>query len=160
VIPRRRVCAALAALIVGLGSAGSSVAVAAGTTPATVAAGTTPAPPTSTTNPLSPGIPVSPAPSTSTAAPTIVQTASSNSAGSSSLSSNSVLFIAIGAVVLLVAISYFIWRDARRRAPVKGRGLTGELGLEGRRAGSKAPRKPRKLSAAEKRRRKRGRARR
>jgi hypothetical protein len=151
VIRRRRVCAALAALIVGLGLTGSSVA---------VAAGTTPAPPTSTSNPLAPGVPVSPAPSTSTAAPTIVQTASSNSAGSSSLSSNSVLFIAIGAVVLLVAISYFIWRDARRRAPVKGRGLTGELGLEGRRAGSKPPRKPRKLSAAEKRRRKRGRARR
>jgi hypothetical protein len=151
VIRQRRVCAALAALIVGLGLTGSSVA---------VGAGTTPAPPTSTSNPLAPGVPVSPAPSTSTAAPTIVQTASSNSAGSSSLSSNSVLFIAIGAVVLLVAISYFIWRDARRRAPVKGRGLTGELGLEGRRAGSKPPRKPRKLSAAEKRRRKRGRARR
>ncbi|HEY3727025.1 MAG TPA: hypothetical protein VGL51_07620 [Solirubrobacteraceae bacterium] len=150
-IRRRRVRAALAALIVGLGLAGSSMA---------VAAGTTPAPPNSASNPLAPGVPVSPAPSTSTATPTIVQTASSNSAGSSSLSSNSVLFIAIGAVVLLIAISYFIWRDARRRAPVKGRGLTGELGLEGRRAGSKPPRKPRKLSAAEKRRRKRGRARR
>jgi hypothetical protein len=152
--------AVLAALVVGLGvTAGPSAALAAGTTPAAPAA-TTPAAPTATTNPLSPGIPVSPAPSTSTATPTIVQTGSSNAAGSSSLSSNSVLFIAIGAVVLLVAISYFIWRDARRRAPVKGRGLTGELGLEGRRAGSKAPRKPRKLSAAEKRRRKRGRARR
>ncbi|HEY2259447.1 MAG TPA: hypothetical protein VGH45_07025 [Solirubrobacteraceae bacterium] len=141
-------------MVVGLSFAGAGTALAAGTA-------ATPAPPTSTTNPLAPGIPVSPAPSTTAApTPTIVQTASSNSAGSSSLSSNSVLFIAIGAIVLLVGISYFIWRDARRRAPVKGRGLTGELGLEGKRAGSKPPRKPRKLSAAEKRRRKRGRARR
>jgi hypothetical protein len=61
-------------------------------------------------------------------------------------------------VVLLAAISFFIWRDARRRAPVRSGG--GELGLDGRRAGSKPKPKSRKPSPAERRRRKRGRARR
>jgi hypothetical protein len=57
--------------------------------------------------------------------------------------------------VVLAGISFFIWRDARRRAPQRG----GE-GYEIRRSGSKPPPKPRKLSAAERKRRKRGRARR
>ncbi|MGH2857898.1 MAG: hypothetical protein ACRDMJ_10485 [Solirubrobacteraceae bacterium] len=60
--------------------------------------------------------------------------------------------------MLLLAISYFIWRDSRRRAPLRGR--TGDAALSGgRRAGSKPPPKPRKLKPAERRRRKRGRAR-
>jgi hypothetical protein len=71
------------------------------------------------------------------------------------LSGSSALFIAIGAIVLLGGISFFIWRDARRRAPVRG----GE-GFEIRRSGSKPPPKQRKLSPAERKRRKRGRARR
>jgi hypothetical protein len=125
--------------------------------PAALAAATVPVAPTSATNPLSPGIPASPVPPTTTAPPTIISTASTNSSGSSSISSNGVLIIAIGAVVVLAGISFFIWRDARRRAPVKAGG--GDLGLDGRRAGSKAPPKSRKLSQAEKRRRKRGRAR-
>ena len=55
-------------------------------------------------------------------------------------------------------LSFFIWRDARRRAPVRADALaTGE----GRgKPGSKPPPKPRKLSQAERRRRKRGRAKR
>jgi hypothetical protein len=65
----------------------------------------------------------------------------------------------VGAVVVLVGISLFIWRDARRRAPVKATGGGSEI--DGRGApGSKARTKPRKLSPAERRRRKRGRARR
>jgi hypothetical protein len=73
------------------------------------------------------------------------------------VSSSAILAIAIGAVVVLMGISFYIWRDARRRAPVKSIAWDGG---EGRRAGSKAPPKPRKLSAAERKRRKRGRARR
>jgi hypothetical protein len=120
-------------------------------------AGTTPAVPLPTTsgNPLSPGLPVSPTPSTASATPTVVQNSSTNGSGSSSLSGSAALFIAIGAVVVLGGISFFIWRDARRRAPARG----GE-GYEIRRSGSKRPPKPRKLSPAERRRRKRGRARR
>jgi hypothetical protein len=57
--------------------------------------------------------------------------------------------------VVLGGIAFFIWRDARRRAPARG----GE-GYEIRRSGSKRPPKPRKLSPAERKRRKRGRARR
>jgi hypothetical protein len=80
----------------------------------------------------------------------------STAAGGGSLSSASALAIVVGAVVVLGGIAYFIWRDARRRAPVR----TAEAGLggTGRRTGSKPPPKPRKLSAAERKRRKRGRA--
>ena len=62
----------------------------------------------------------------------------------------------IGAVVVLGGIAFFIWRDARRRAPARP---AEALGGTGRRAGSKPPPKPRKLSAAERKRRKRGKAR-
>jgi hypothetical protein len=59
-------------------------------------------------------------------------------------------------VIVLGGIAFFIWRDARRRAPVR----TAEAGVgSGRRTGSKPPPKPRKLSPAERRRRKRGKAR-
>jgi hypothetical protein len=65
--------------------------------------------------------------------------------------------IVVGAIVVLGGIALFIWRDARRRAPVR----TAEAGVggTGRRAGSKAAPKPRKLSAAERKRRKRGKSR-
>jgi hypothetical protein len=59
---------------------------------------------------------------------------------------------------VLGGISFFIWRDARRRAPTRAR-PAGALAAEGRRQGSKQRAKPRKLSPAERRRRKRGRAR-
>ena len=58
--------------------------------------------------------------------------------------------------MLIGGISFFIWRDARRRAPVRHAHATAGVGG---RAGSKRPIKPRKLSAAERRRRKRGKAR-
>jgi len=112
----------------------------------------------SASNPLAPGFPqpsVS-TPTTTTAAPTIQTTPTAGSG--SGLSGHSAIFIAIGAIVVLGGISYFIWRDARKHAP-KGHRLTAPIDAEGRRAGSKPRPKPRKLSAAEKRRRKRGRAR-
>jgi hypothetical protein len=65
--------------------------------------------------------------------------------------------IAVGALVLLGGISFFIWYDARRRAPVRHRAAA--TAGEGGRPGSKTRTKPRKLSPAERRRRKRGRAR-
>jgi hypothetical protein len=62
-------------------------------------------------------------------------------------------------MVLIAGISFFIWRDARRRAPVR-HAVANAGGGPGGRAGSKRQTKPRKLSPQERRRRKRGRARR
>jgi hypothetical protein len=111
-----------------------------------------------TTNPLTPGFPQPsvPTPTTTTAAPTVQTTAPAGSG--SAFSGSSALIIAIGAIVVLGGIALFIWRDARRRAP-KGHRTLAPIDVEGRRAGSKARPKSRKLSPAEKRRRKRGRAR-
>ena len=110
-------------------------------------------------NPLSPSFPqpsVSIPTTSTTAAPTVSTTPTAGSG--SAFSGNSAIIIAIGAVVVLGGIAYFIWRDARKHAP-KGHRLTAPIDAEGRRAGSKSRPKPRKLSQAEKRRRKRGRAR-
>ena len=134
-------------------------AAAAATSTAATAQPTTAAPPVVAqpgSNPLSPGFP-QPSVSipTTTAAPTVAQTTSSGSG--SGLTGNSAIIIAIGAIVVLGGISFYIWRDARRRAPVRAHSA-GPID-EGRRAGSKAKPKPRKLSPAERKRRKRGRAR-
>jgi hypothetical protein len=107
-------------------------------------------------NPLAPGIPQAPV-TTPTATPTITNQTTTGP-GDSGLSGGATLGIAIGAIVLLVGISFFIWRDARRRAPVKHHAAHADAGV-GARSGSKRPPKPRKLSPAERRRRKRGRAR-
>lgn len=111
-----------------------------------------------TTNPLSGGFPQPSVsiPTSTTATPTIQTTATAGSG--SGFKGSSAIIIAIGAIVVLGGISFYIWRDARRRAP-KGHRLNAPIDAEGKRAGSKARQKPRKLSAAEKRRRKRGRAR-
>jgi hypothetical protein len=112
-----------------------------------------------TSNPLQPGFPqpsVSTPSTTTTAAPTISTTATAG--GGSGFSGSSAIIIAIGALVVLGGISFFIWRDARRRAPTRHRVAAATAG-EGRRQGSKQRAKPRKLSPQERRRRKRGRAR-
>ena len=113
----------------------------------------------SPTNPLSPSFPqpsVSIPTTSTTAAPTVSTTPTAG--GGSAFSGNSAIIIAIGALIVLGGIAYFIWRDARKHAP-KGHRLVAPIDAEGRRAGSKPRPKPRKLSPAEKRRRKRGRAR-
>jgi hypothetical protein len=107
-----------------------------------------------TTNPF--GFPSAPVTPTNTTA-TVITSASTTSTSGGGLSSGSVAAIAIGALVLLGGISGFIWYDARRRAPVRHRMATATAG-SGSRPGSKRV-KPRKLSPAERRRRKRGRAR-
>jgi hypothetical protein len=111
------------------------------------------------TNPLGPGFPqqsVSTA-TTTTAPPTI---STSTTAGTSSgLTGSSAIIIAIGAIVVLGGISFYIWRDARRRAPVRHRAGHPAPFPEDRRSGTKPKAKPRKLSPGERRRRKRGRAR-
>jgi hypothetical protein len=104
---------------------------------------------------LSPGLPATPT-TTTTPTPTVAPTATS--VPDSGLSGGGVVAISIGALAVLGAIAFYIARDARRRAPVRHRAAAAE-GIGGR-SGSKAPPKPRKLSRAEKRRRKRGRAKR
>ena len=119
---------------------------------------TTPLSGASGSNPLTPGFPqptVS-VPTTTTAVPTIQTTTTAGSG--SGFSGSSAIIITIGAIVVLGGISFFIWRDARRRAPTKSHAWAPGL-EEGKRKGSKARAKPRKLSPAERRRRKRGRAR-
>jgi hypothetical protein len=106
-------------------------------------------------NPLTPGLP-QPTVSVPTTSTPLVAPTTSSSTSSGGLSSSSAIAIALGAIIVLSGISLFIWRDARRRAPVRHAHATDGGGS---RAGSKRPVKPRKLSPAERRRRKRGRAR-
>jgi hypothetical protein len=110
----------------------------------------------SPSNPLSPVLPELSTPTstpTTTVAP--VQTTSTTGSG---LTSADAFVIAIGAGGLLIGISFFIWRDARRRAPTRGHNVT-TAGTTSRAATKKPPPKSRKPSPAERRRRKRGRAR-
>jgi hypothetical protein len=120
--------------------------------------GTNPISQTPGSNPLTPGFPqpTVAVPTTTTAVPTIQTTTTAGSG--SGFSGTSAFVIAVGAVLVLGGISFFIWRDARRRAPTRTRAWAPGL-EEGRRKGSKPPQKARKLSPAERRRRKRGRAR-
>ncbi len=109
-----------------------------------------------TSNPFSEPLPQPTVSTTTTAAPTI---STSGTAGSgSAFTGNSALIIGIGALVVLGGISLYIWRDARKRAPVRHRPGESPDG-SGPRYGTKPRAKPRKLSPAERRRRKRGRAR-
>jgi hypothetical protein len=109
-----------------------------------------------TTSPFSPGLPQSTPSVTTTSAATTTSTSSNTDSG---LTGAGIAAIAIGAIVVIGGISFFIWYDSRRRAPV--RRLSAAYGAVdgGRRAGSKAKPKARKPSPAERRRRKRGRAR-
>ncbi len=110
-------------------------------------------------NPLSPGLPQGQGTTaTSATAPALPPTSTTSTSSGNGLSGTSAIVIAIGALVILGGISIFIWRDARRRAPVRARGAGADV-PGGSRPGSKARAKPRKLSPAERRRRKRGRAR-
>ena len=115
---------------------------------------------TTTSSPFSPGVPLSPVTTPSTSTPTVL-TATNSTSGGGGLSSSNTLLITIGAVVVLTAIALFIWLDARRRAPVRRRSPGATPSGDGRgRQGSAQRTKPRKLSPAERRRRKRGRAKR
>jgi hypothetical protein len=132
----RRLCAAIATLL------------ALGCLPA-------PALATTTSSPFSPGVPQSTtATATGNTGTAITTVGTSTSSSGSGLSSGTALAIGIGAIALIGGISFYIWYDARRRAPVRAHAAAATRPNV---PGSKRT-KPRKLSAAEKRRRKRGRA--
>jgi hypothetical protein len=105
-------------------------------------------------NPLTPFSPQPAIPTQTATTPTVTPTASTSGGG---LSGTDGIAIGIGALLVLGGISFFIWRDARKRAPVRQRPATAAAG------GGTGPRqrqqKPRKLSPAERKRRKRGKAR-
>jgi hypothetical protein len=104
-------------------------------------------------SPFAPGLPESTPSVTTTTTPTVSTTSTS---GNSGLTGSGIVAIAVGALIVIGGISYFIWYDSRKHARVR-RAAT-DAGAGGR-AGSKTRGKPRKLSPAERRRRKRGRAR-
>ncbi len=104
-------------------------------------------------NALTPFAPQGPVP-TQTATTSTVTTTSTSGGG---LNGTDAVVIGIGAVLVLGGISFFIWRDARKRAPVRQRPATAAAG--GGSGPRQRPQKNRKLSTAEKRRRKRGKAR-
>jgi hypothetical protein len=110
---------------------------------------------TTTSNPFNEALPT-PSVSTTTTVPTISTSATAGSG--SAFTGNSAIIIGICALVVLGGISLYIWRDARKRAPVRHRPGESPDG-SGPRYGTKPRAKPRKLSPAERRRRKRGRAR-
>src|SRR5205085_6750906 len=100
------------------------------------------------TNPFSPGLPPTPA-TTPTApqstTPVITNPTSTTSSGGGGLSGSGAAAIAIGAIIVLGGIAFFIWRDARRRAPLRRRAAAATAGASDRsHPGSKARPKPRK----------------
>ena len=105
--------------------------------------------------PANPFAPLPAQPVTPQAPPTPSTITTANPAGGG-LTPGAAVGIGIGAAVILGGIAGFIYYDARRRAPIRRRAAAEAA----RQAGGSKPRpKPRKLSPAERRRRKRGRAR-
>jgi hypothetical protein len=109
--------------------------------------------------PLSGGVtaPGTPTPTTATQAQTATSATTTSASGGGSIGKSSIIGITVGAVIVIGGVCFFIFRDARRRAPSRGRRATAESGSDRRVPGSQRV-KPRKLSAQERRRRKRGRA--
>jgi hypothetical protein len=125
--------------------------------PAALAAGSSGTPTTPATDPnfglSSGGAATTPQVTTTPAAAT---STTSTSGGLSSLDG-----IVIGAVVLLLlgGVASWIWYDSRGHATRVGHGRDDAMFGQRAHAGSKTPHKPRKLAPAERKRRKRGRAR-
>jgi hypothetical protein len=113
-----------------------------------------------TPSPFTPGIPQPQATAPTQVTPTVQTLAPTSTSADTGLSGGGIAAIAVGALVILGGIAFYIWYDSRRRAPVRHRALADGAGLPGSgKTGSKQRTKPRKLSKAEQRRRKRGRAR-
>ena len=102
---------------------------------------------------ITPFSPSPPAP-TQTATTATVNPVTSTTGGG--LTGTDGVAIGIGAMLVLGGISFFIWRDARKRAPVRQHATAAAGGGAGPR---QRPQKSRKLSPAERKRRKRGKAR-
>ncbi|HEX3801824.1 MAG TPA: hypothetical protein VHV75_03190 [Solirubrobacteraceae bacterium] len=144
-------CACAAGLTAPAALAAASTSTAAATTPA--AATSAPQPSLNLSNAEQNAAGVS--------TPSVVTVpATTTTSSSSGLSGVDSLLIAIIAVLVLGGIAFYVWFDSRRSAARVGHGRSDDS-LYGERAhsGSKTPHKPRKLKPAERKRRKRGRAR-
>lgn len=86
-----------------------------------------------------------------------VATSASNAGGS--INGTDALILAFGAAIVLLIVAYFILRDSRHHARRLRHASAAGGDSGGAHRGSKAPHRSRKLSAAERKRRKRGRAR-
>jgi hypothetical protein len=75
------------------------------------------------------------------------------------LSGSGIALVAAGAVLLIAAIGFFVWRDSRKHAGRRHAATSKKPQPKPKIPGSQRPPKPRKLSPTEKKRRKRGRAR-
>jgi hypothetical protein len=108
--------------------------------------------------PLSPGVtaPATPTPTTATQTATSPTTTTA-AGGGGSIGKSSIYGIVIGSVIVIGGVCFYIFRDAARRAPSRGRRAATEPSQERKVPGSQRV-KARKLSAQERRRRKRGRA--
>jgi hypothetical protein len=93
------------------------------------------------------------------ATPAAPPVASSTTTTSNGLSSFDGLLIAIIAVLVLGGIAFYVWYDSRGAAAMIGHHASDDSMFARQHAGSKAQRKPRKHKVAERKRRKRGRAR-
>ncbi len=128
-------------------------AIAAGlTAPAALAAGTT--------SVASPSLNLSNAEQNASAGDTTTVASSATSTSTNGgLSGTDALLIAVVAVALITGIAFWVWRDSRRHAAQVGHAHEDPMYGGRSHPGSKTPHKPRKLKPAERKRRKRGKAR-
>jgi hypothetical protein len=172
---RRLLALSLVAFSVATGGAAGLAAPAAlaagtGTTPAT-GVGTTPGVITGTTPAVS-TVPAVPPPSLSLSnggqnvtpaqtqpTPVVVPPATSTSTSSGGLSGLDAVLIAVIALLVLAGIAFYVWRDARGAVSSIGHHASDDSMFARQHAGSKKPQKSRKPKPAERKRRKRGRAR-
>jgi hypothetical protein len=126
--------------------------------PAAFAAGST-TPLTGATGVTQPSFGLGSGGATTTPAVTTATPVTTTASSSGSLSTLDGVIIGVVVALLLGGVAFWIWYDARGHVARVGRG--GDEALFGQRAhaGSKAPRKARKHKPAERKRRKRGRAR-
>jgi hypothetical protein len=113
-----------------------------------------------TTSPFSVGIPQSSGGATTTTATSTIATSGSTTAPvAGSFSTLDVILVVAGVLSVMLAIIVYVGRDSRRTARALGGSKQSGAGPGmGRHQGSKALPRARKMSAAEKKRRKRGRA--
>jgi len=158
-LPRRSSAAPLAlallcALLVGTGTAFA----AAGSGTATAGSGSSGS--GSGGGALSPGVtaPGTPATTPQTQTQTATSpTTTTSASGGGSLGQSSIIGIVVGSVIVIGGVTFYIFRDAGRRAPSRRRRADAGPSTERPVPGSQRV-KPRKLSPQERRRRKRGRA--
>jgi hypothetical protein len=109
--------------------------------------------------PLSGGVtaPGTPTPTTATQTQATSPTTTTAGSGGGSIGQSSIIGIVVGSVIVIGGVCFFIFRDASRRTRARGRRADAGPTQQPKVPGSQRV-NPRKLSAQERRRRKRGRA--